>query len=180
MTSVKISIERGKYNALKFAFGVSVIVLLQVYAAFFLIQYLNGNPDFIITLQKIAVVIFTILSIYFYLENRKVKKNTSEFVQNCKNTFVIGLFLSALNMFAIPFYYGIITVLMNTGLIQLSQNNELMFVIGSSIGTFILLYLYPSFAKIATIKSTRSSNKLNLVLSMLTGVLAMLTFIKLF
>ncbi len=180
MTSVKINIERGKHNAVKFAFGVSLIVLSQVYAAIFLIKYLNGNPDFLLTLQKIAIVIFTILSLYFYRENRKVKKNTSEFVQNCKNTFVIGLFLSSLNMFAIPFYYGIITVLMKSGLMQLSQNNVLLFVIGSSIGTFVLLYLYPSFAKIASVKSTRSSNKLNLVLSVLTGVLAFITMVRLF
>lgn len=179
MTSVKISIERGKYNVVKFAFGVSLIVLSQAYVAIFLIKYLNGNPDFILTLQKFAVVIFAVLSIYFYRENRKVKKNTSEFVQNCKDTFVIGLFLSAINMFAIPFYYGIITVLMKSGLMQLSQNNVLLFVIGSAIGTFVLLYLYPSFAKITPFRSRRSTNKLNLVLSVLTGVLALVTIFKL-
>jgi threonine/homoserine/homoserine lactone efflux protein len=180
MTSVKISIERGKFNAIKFAMGVSTIVLLQAYGAVFFTKYLNENPDFIITLQKIAVVIFAFLSIYFYRENRKVNKSTTDFVQKCKDTFIIGLFLSALNMFAIPFYYGIITVLMNIGLLQLSQNNILLFVIGSAMGTFILLYLYPNFAKIIPLKSKKSSNKLNLVLSVLTGVLALITLVKLF
>jgi len=170
MTSVKISIERGKYNAIKFALGVSTIVLLQSYGAVFFTKYLNENPDFILILQRIAVVIFAILSVYFYRENRKANKNT----------FVIGLFLSALNMFAIPFYYGIITVLMNTGLLQLSQNNILLFVIGSAIGTFIILYLYPNFAKIIPLISKKSSHKLNMVLSVLTGALAVITLIKLF
>ena len=179
MTSVKISIERGKFNAVKFALGVSIIVLLQAYGAIFFTNYLNGNPDFILTLQKIAVVVFAFLSIYFYRENKKVNSNTTEFVQNCKDTFVIGLFLSSINMFAIPFYYGIITLLMKTGLLQLSQNNILLFVIGSAIGTFVLLYIYPSIAKIAPIRSKRSPNKFNLVLSVLTGVLALVTIFKL-
>lgn len=180
MTSVKISVERGKYNAIKFALGVSTIVLLQAYGAVLFTKYLNNNPDFIVTLQKIAVVIFAFLSVYFYRENRKVNKNTADFTQKCKDTFVIGLFLSALNMFSIPFYYGIITVLMNIGLLQLSQNNILLFVIGSAIGTFIILYLYPNLAKIIPVKSKKYSHKLNLVLSVLTGVLALVTFIELF
>ncbi len=180
MTSVKISIERGKYNAIKYALGVSTIVLLQAYGAVFFTKYLNENPDFILTLQKIAVLIFAALSIYFYRENRKVKKNTNKFAQKCKDTFVVGLFLSALNMFAIPFYYGIIKVLLSAGLLKLSQNNIILFVIGSAIGTFILLYLYPNLARIVPVKSKKSSNKLNLVLSVLTGVLAIITLVKLF
>jgi threonine/homoserine/homoserine lactone efflux protein len=180
MTSVKISIERGKFNAIKFAMGVSTIVLLQAYGAVFFTKYLNENPDFIITLQKIAVVIFAVLSIYFYRENKKANKNNSQFVQNCKDTFVIGLLLSALNMFAIPFYYGIVKLLLNAGLLKLSQNNIILFVIGTAIGTFILLYLYPNLARFIPVKSKKSSNNLNLVLSILTGVLALITFIKIF
>jgi len=179
MTSVKISIERGRYNTIKYALGVSTIVLLQAYAAVFFTKYLNENPDFILTLQKIAIVIFAALSVYFYRENRKVKKNTNDFAQKCKDTFVVGLLLSALNMFAIPFYYGIIKVLLNTGLLKLSQSNIILFVIGSAIGTFIILYLYPNLARIIPVKSKKSSNKLNLVLSVLTGVLALVTIFKL-
>ncbi|MCD6544813.1 MAG: hypothetical protein J7K34_09940, partial [Flavobacteriaceae bacterium] len=66
MTTVKISIERGKTNAIKFALGVSTIVLLQAYIAVFFTKFLNENPGFIITLQKAALFIFTLLSIYFF------------------------------------------------------------------------------------------------------------------
>lgn len=180
MTTVKISMERGKYNAIKFALGVSTIVLLQAYGAVFFTKYLNENPNFIIILQKIAVLIFAVLSIYFFRENKIANKNTSEFIQNCKDTFVVGLFLSALNMFAIPFYYGIIKLLSNTGLLKLTQNNIILFVIGSAIGTFILLYLYPKLVKIIPVKSKNSSNKLNLALGILTGFLAIFTLIKLY
>ena len=178
MTTVKISIERGKINAIKFALGVSTIVFLQAYAAIFFIKFLKENPLFILTLQKVALVIFAMLSFYFYKEFKKENKTTSEFKQKCKDTFLVGLFLSALNMFAIPFYYGITTVLNNFGWMKLSQNNILLFVIGSAIGTFMILYSYSNFAKVLNKKNKVKSNKLSLVLSILTGVLAIITLIK--
>ncbi len=180
MTTVKISIERGKINAVKFALGVSTIVSLQAYIAVFFTKFLKENPEFILVLQKVALVIFALLSIYFYTEFKKENKNTSEFKQKCKDTFLVGLFLSTLNMFAIPFYYGISTVLNNFGWLKLSQNNILLFVIGSAIGTFMMLYSYSNFAKFLTKKNKVKSNKLSLVLSVVTGVLAVITTIKVF
>ena len=180
MTTVKISIERGKIKALKFALGVSTIVFFQAYIAIFFTKFLKENPEFIILLQKVALVIFILLSIYFFKEFKKENKNTSEFKQKCKDTFLIGLFLSILNMFAVPFYYGITTVLNNYGWLKLSQNNILLFVTGSAIGTFMILYSYSNFAKFIKNKSKLKSNKLSLVLSVLTGFLALITFAKVF
>ena len=180
MTTVKIRLENGKIKAAKFAFGVSIIVLAQAYAAIFFTKYLKANPDFILTVQKIAFTIFILLSLYFYREFKKEAETEKEFRQKCKDTFVVGLLLSVFNMFAIPFYFGITTALDNLGWLHLSQNNIPFFVIGSAIGTFMLLYFYSFLAKNIQINSVRTSTKLNLVLSMLTGLLAIITFIKLY
>ena len=180
MTTVKISIERGKINAIKFALGVSTMYInTGLYCCFFY-EIFKENPAFILTLQKVALVIFAMLSFYFYKEFKKEKKSTSEFKQKCKDTFLVGLFLSAINMFAIPFYYGITTVLNNFGWMKLSQNNILLFVIGSAIGTFMILYSYSNFANVLNKKNKVKSNKLSLVLSILTGVLAIITLIKVY
>ncbi len=72
MTATKISLNKGKSDAVKFAFGVSIVVLLQAYVAILFTKFLRGNPDFVQSLQKIAIVIFTLLSFYF---DRQSKKN---------------------------------------------------------------------------------------------------------
>lgn len=180
MTTIKISIERGKINAVKFALGVSTIVLIQAYVAIFFTKFLKENPDFILILQKTALVVFALLSVYFFKEYKKEKKITSEFKQKCRDTFLVGLFLSAINMFAIPFYYGITTALNSFGWMNLSQSNILLFVIGSAIGSFMILYSYSNFANVLNRKNKVKSNKLSLVLSILTGVLAVITIIKVF
>jgi threonine/homoserine/homoserine lactone efflux protein len=180
MTTAKISIKKNKLEAIKFALGVSIVVLVQAYIAILFTKYLRENPTFVNYLQRIAALIFALLSVYFYRESKKEKNSDASIKEKAKNSFVGGLFLSALNMFAIPFYCGVTTALDVAGWLQFSNNNIITFVIGSALGTFALLYMYANFAKIIQLKSKRISKNLNLILSILTGGLALVTLIKIF
>jgi len=180
MTAAKISLNKSKTDAVKFAVGVSIVVLLQAYIAILFTKFLRGNPSFVQSLQQVAIVIFALLSFYFYRQSKKDKNPTETVKEKAGNSFMVGLLLSALNMFAIPFYCGITTALDVAGWLQFSQQNVMIFVIGSALGTFTLLYLYANYAKIIQLKSKGLAKNLNLVLSILTGVLAFITLIKIF
>lgn len=179
MTAVKISLQKSKIEAVKFAVGVSVIVLIQAYVAILFTKYLRENPTFVNSLQKMAAVIFIILSFYFYKQSKKEKSPQKEVNQTAKNSFAIGVLLSALNMFSIPFYCGVTTAFDVAGWLQFNQNNILVFVLGSAIGTFALLTMYARFAASIQKKSKGLTKNLNVVLSMLTGVLGGVTIINL-
>ena len=178
MTTAKISLDKSKFEAIKFAAGVSVIVLAQVYIAVLFTKFLRNNPDFVQWLQKIAVVIFALLSFYFYRQSKKDKAPTETVKEKTGNSFMVGLLLSALNMFSIPFYCGVTTALDVAGWLQFTQQNIFIFVIGSSLGTFALLYMYAHYARLIQSKSKGLAKNLNLVLSILTGILAFITLIK--
>ncbi len=178
MTAAKISLHKSKSDAIKFAIGVSIVVLLQAYIAILFTKFLRGNPDFVQSLQKIAMVIFALLSFYFYRQFKKDKAPNETVKDKAGNSFVVGLLLSALNMFSIPFYCGVTTALDVAGWLQFSQQNILIFVLGSAFGTFALLYMYANFAKVIQLKSKGLAKNLNLILSISTGVLAVITFLK--
>lgn len=152
-------------------------MLIQAYIAILFTKFLRQNPDFVHSLQKIAIVIFAILSYYFYHQSKKDKLPAAVVKEKAGNSFVIGLMLSALNMFSIPFYCGVTTALDVAGWLQFSQQNILIFVFGSALGTFALLSLYANYAQIIQLKSKSLAKKLNLVLSILTGALAIVTLI---
>jgi len=179
MTAVKISLQKSKTEAVKFAIGVSVIVLIQAYVAILFTKYLRENPTFVQSLQKIAAVIFIGLSIYFYTQSKKDKLPKKKVQQTAKNSFVIGVLLSGLNMFSIPFYCGVTTAFDVAGWLQFNQNNILIFVVGSAIGTFTLLSLYARFASKIQKKSKGVAKNLNFILSLLTGVLGVVTILNL-
>jgi hypothetical protein len=72
------------------------------------------------------------------------------------------------------------TALDAAGWFKFSQQNISTFVIGSALGTFALLDLYANYAKTIQLKSKGIAKNLNLILSILTGVLALITFIRIF
>jgi len=178
MTAAKISLNKSKSDAVKFAIGVSIVVLLQAYIAVLFTKFLRSNPDFVQSLQKIAIVIFALLSFYFYRQSKKDKAPTESIKEKAGNSFSVGLLLSSLNMFSIPFYCGVTTALDVAGWLQFSQQNITIFVFGSALGTFTLLYMYANFAKTIQLKSKGLAKNLNLILSILTGVLAFITLIN--
>ena len=178
MTAAKISLNKGKNQALKFAFGASIIVLIQAYVATLFTRYLRANPTFVQSLQKIALVIFALLAFYFYSQYKKDKVANPTAKKGYKNTFMVGLLLSSLNMFSIPFYCGVTTALDLAGWLQFSQIYIVSFVVGSAIGTFLLLYMYLNYATKIEQKSKGLSKNLNLILSVLTGILAIITLFK--
>ena len=178
MTATKISLNNGKKEAIKYAFGVSFIVLIQAYLATLFTRYLSSHPAFVNYLQKIALVIFSILSFYFYKHYKKEKVKITVEKETYRNTFIVGVLLSSLNMFSIPFYCGVTTALDVTGWLQFSQKYIISFVLGSAIGTFLLLYMYLKYASFIQSKSKRLSKNLNLILSILTGALSLITLMK--
>ncbi|MBL4939073.1 MAG: LysE family transporter [Lutibacter sp.] len=180
MTAVKISLDKSKFDAVKFAVGVSIIVLFQALVALLFTKFLRENPNFVQSLQKVAMVIFALLSFYFYSKFKKDKALTKTVKGKAVNSFVVGLLLSALNLFSIPFYCGVTTALDVVGWLQLSKQNILIFVVGSALGTFVSLYMYANYAKAVQLKSKGLAKNLNLILSILTGVIAVITFVKLF
>ena len=180
MTALKISLEKGRSAANKYALGVALLVVPQIYIAVILTKYITENPKILETFDKVGVVIFMLLSFYFYNESKKSKVKVDAKTTKKENPFLTGITLSLLNMFAIPFFCGIIVLLDNFTLFYFDTIPILFFILGSVLGTFYILFLYGKFAKIIQKKTGKLIRDINLILSILTGLVAVFTLIKLF
>ena len=178
MTSLKISLEKGREAANKYALGISLIVSLQTYIAVILTKYIAENPSILETLDKIGIVIFILLSYYFYKESKKDKINVEELKPKKENPFLTGITLSSLNMFAIPFFCGTVILLDSFNLFIFEFIPILAFVFGSVLGTFYILFLYGKFAKIIQQKTGKLTKDINIILSIITAFVAIITIIK--
>lgn len=81
-------------------------------------------------------------------------------------------------MFAIPFYCGVSSALNMFGWFEFSQISIFLFVIGSALGTYTLLYVYASSAIKIQSKASLLTKNLNYVLSLLTAIVAIFTLIN--
>ncbi|MCG1035127.1 LysE family transporter [Polaribacter sargassicola] len=175
MTALKIRLDSNKKEFIKFTTGVSVIVFLQVFTSIYIIKYLSGKPYLIEILEKTGVVVLLILSIYFYKQHKKERK---EKVIVRKNSFLMGIILSTLNMFAIPFFCGTTAFLISYNFLNFNTISVLTFVLGTVLGTYYILYLYGKFALKIQEKTGNLTNNINLILSFITAGFALFTVIK--
>jgi threonine/homoserine/homoserine lactone efflux protein len=179
MTALKISLEKGRKAANSYALGVAITAIPQVIVAVILTKYIADNPIILETLEKAGIFIFMLLSYYFYRESKKAKIKVEEVKAKKENHFLTGITLSVINMFAIPFFCGIVILLETFELFSFQIIPVFFFILGSVIGTFYILFLYGKYAKIIQRKTGRLTNDVNLVLAILTAAVAIFTIIKL-
>lgn len=176
MTTVKISLEQNKNEGLKFALGVSIIIIFQSFLALYFAKYIHNNTTFEWYISILSILIFSLLSIYFFKQARTQKGK--ENVVKSRNNLLFGILLSSLNMFAIPFYCGVSSVLNMSGFINFELTNILSFILGSSIGTFSLLYFYIVNALKIKTKAGVLTKQLNYFLGFLTALVSIITILK--
>ena len=179
MTALKVSLKYDEKAGNKYALGVSVIVLFQAYIAILLSKYILENPAILETIEKLGVVIFMVLTYYFYRESKKDKIKTEQNQLKKENPFFLGITLSVLNMFAIPFFFGVVAIFNIFNVFSFDAFPLLFFMLGSVLGTYFILYFYAKYAKNIQQKTGKLTKDINLVLSLLTAFVAVFSIIKL-
>ena len=178
MTALKIRLQKNVKSAHKYVLGVSVVVLLQAYIAVVMSKYILENSTILDVISQFGIVIFILLSIYVYKESKKQKRAVSNQKNSKTLFFLTGLILSSLNMFAIPFYCGVVAFLDVFKWFRFDISFVVSFVVGTGAGTFSILFFYVKYALKIQKKTGKITKDINLVLSILTAFLALLSLLK--
>lgn len=179
LTSLKISLEKGKRKSYHFAFGVTIIIFIQTYISLVFTNYIHNRSFIGTSFQLIAIILFSLLSVYFFYKGIKEKKTQKIKKSKIKNSFTLGLLLSTLNLLAIPYYCSVGSALKTNGWMDFTQTNILIFVLGSGIGTFALLSIYNNLASLIQKEMGLLSRNINFFLGGITAIIALITIIKL-
>ncbi|MCB0371530.1 MAG: LysE family transporter [Muricauda sp.] len=179
MNAAKISVEKGKLNGVIFSLGVSSMIMVQAYIAVFISKFLYRNPEVIDILLKIAIAVFAIFAVYFFIMAKRNKKQQIKEVNlSKKNSFFKGVLLAALNLLTIPYYSGLNAMWNEAGWIKFEAQDITTFVVASGAGTFSVLYLYTFYFDKLETKTNRFSKNSNYILSALMVVLLVITLMR--
>ncbi len=181
ITAAKISTQKGKMNGIIFSIGAALIVVIQAFIAVLISKYLYKNREVIDTLLKVALVIFGLLGIYFFIIAKKKKGKTIRMVKvSKKSSFFKGIFLATLNVLPIPYFAGLNALWNVSGLMEFTVTYIAVFVLAAGLGTFAMLYMYVFYFDKSQSNSGKFSKHSDYILSVLMLVLVIITLIRIF
>ena len=178
MTAAKMGVREGQTRALVFALGASVIVLMQTLIAVVFAQYLDKNPDVIVTLREVGLAVFIALTIYYFVTAKQIKPEKEVAMHSKRSRFFMGMLLSALNFFPIPFYVFVSITLATYDYFFFEQIFIYSFVLGSGIGAFFAFYCYIAFFKKMEARTAFVIKNMNYIIGTVTGVISILTLVN--
>lgn len=179
MTAAKISLKEGASRGIIFSIGVCVVVCLQTYVAAIFAKYLQNHPNVIEILQRVALVIFVLITIYFLaLAQRKPKEKAQIKVRSKHSRFFHGMLLSSLNVFPIPYQAYMTTTIAGFGWMKFDSVSIGSYVAGAAMGTFIMLYVYIFFFDKIKGRAFTSQKNMNYIIGSITGIIAVFTLIN--
>ena len=179
MTAAKVSVEEGRTRAFVFAGGATLIVLIQAFIAIVFAKFIDNNPDVVIVLREVGLAIFSVLTFYFFWTSKKMKpKEKNIKLRSKKSRFFLGMLLSALNLFPIPFYVFVSVTLATYNYFSFEKPFIYTFVIGSGIGAYFAFYCYIAFFKKMESKTAFILNNMNYIIGSITGLVSVITLIN--
>ena len=179
MTAAKISLKEGYSRGIMFSVGVCLIVMAQTYIAVIFARYLSNHPDVIEILQRVALVIFILITVYYLVFAKKIAKpNVDQNVKSKHGRLLFGMFLSCLNVFPIPYHAYMSITLASFGWLTFDLTSIASYVAGVAMGTFVMLYVYIFFFDKIKNRAFTSQKNMNYIIGAITGVISIITLIN--
>lgn len=179
MTAAKVSIRDGRDRALLFITGAVIIIFFQTLTAILFARFIDSRPDVVIVLREIGLVLFIVLTFYFLFlaKNPKVKDDEMK-MRSKTNRFFLGMLLSALNFFPIPYYVFVTITLSSYQLFTFERLSIFLFLMGVVLGSFSVFYYYISFFKKIENKTDFFFRNMNQIIGSITGIIALIALIN--
>ena len=179
MTAAKISVKESKNRAFMFVFGALIVIFFQTLVALIFARYIDEHREIGLLIREVGFVIFSILTVYFLFIAKKSANNIKSDIKikSKKIQFFLGLFISAINFFPIPFYVFVSITLASFGYFDFDETSIYSFTSGAVLGSFLVFYAYIMFFKKLEIKTNFISQNINKIIGSITGFVAFMSLI---
>lgn len=180
MTAAKTSVNDGRNRAMLFVFGALVIIFFQTYISLLFAQYINKHQEVIVLLREVGLVIFSALSVYFLMFAKKpnMQREKALQIKSKKSSFFIGMLISVINFFPIPYYVFVSITLATFKIFSFDIFSIFSFVFGTVAGSFVVFYCYVVFFDKMKSKTYYFVRNMNTIIGTITGIVALISLVN--
>lgn len=176
MTVAKVSLIDGQKRALMFVLGALLVIFFQTYISVIFAEYIDNHQEVVMLLREIGLFIFIALTVYFLKFAKKPKIHDENVaVKSKRSRFFMGMVISAINFFPIPYYVLISITLASYKVFTFQTVPIYSLVLGVVLGSFAVFYFYVVFFNKMKSKADFFVNNMNKMIGFITGLVALLT-----
>jgi len=172
-----VSLIDGRKRAMMFVLGALIVVFFQTFLSVIFAQYIDKHHEVIVMLREIGLVIFVVLTIYFlkFAKHPKIKNQEEAKIKSKRSRFMIGMIISMINFFPIPYYALITITLASYKVFSYEPLQNLSLILGIVFGSFTVFYFYVVFFNKMKYKADYFVQNMNKIIGIITGLVAILT-----
>jgi threonine/homoserine/homoserine lactone efflux protein len=183
MTVANYSVKKTLYKARKFINGAVLVVFIQSVLGFYFATFLENHPQVIQNLKLVGSIVFILLTLFFLGKGIQKFTHSKEIKKKATKTkwkpFLHGIFISGLNIFPIP-YYAFVSLYLSAFIEDFFTNLVgLAFVLGTTLGTFIVFMGYAFLFRKIKHKVAFFIKNINFIIAIITGLIAVFTIYNL-
>lgn len=140
LSVVDLTLKKSRSSALTFSAAAALVEIFQAMIAVLFGKLISRKIVEFPELKILVILFFIILGLYFVFKTDKPK---AEFESKREtSSFINGFIVAILNPQAIPYWIFVLAYLKSVNLLYLKSWHLLLFLVGVSIGKFIILSLY--------------------------------------
>jgi len=140
LSFVNITLKENIKSAIRFSIAAAFAEVILAYIAIMFGKIISRRIEEFPELKLFVIAFFIILGLFFILKKENPETDTSP-VKNSSN-FVSGFIVAILNPQVIPYWILVLAYLKSSNFLHLKSWHILLFLIGVSMGKFIILTLY--------------------------------------
>lgn len=176
LTVVDTTIQKGLRAGIILASGAALVEFFQAIIAVKFTHIFLENPPITQAIHWLAIPIFWGLAIYHFQASKKESSFQSS--EKSFSPFYKGVFISSLNMLAIPYWVFYASYFGSIGWLSSKNVMILFFCIGIALGAFTLFVIFAKLSSLVIHKMTKISSTTNQVLSFLFLVFGVYQLIR--
>lgn len=165
LTVVDTTIHKGLRAGIVLGIGAAIVEFFQAIIAVLFTHVFIDNPQISQIIHWVAIPIFFGLAIYHFLQSGKETQHKSS--EKSLSPFYKGLFISSLNMLAVPYWVFYATYFTSVGWLSSTKGLLLVFCVGISVGAFSLFVVFAKLSSLVVQRMSKISSVTNQVLAVI-------------
>ena len=140
LSVVELTLKRSIRSAVRFIFAASMVELFLAYIAILFGKLIARSIEEIPEYKLLVIIFFFIIGLAFLLKKDKPRSELPE--DNKGSSLLNGFLVAVLNPQTIPYWIFVLAYLKSSNAIYLQSWNFILFLVGVTIGKFLILMLY--------------------------------------